>query len=472
MIPDAATVIGTAATAVATVVIGFGLLQNLLQIVQLAIAWIALARRPPVGRFGLVWRRHSDAAPPVSLLAPAYNEELNIVDSVRALLALAYPAFEVIVINDGSRDQTLGVLVRAFGLSPVERLHDATLSHAPIRGLYGSARTPRLLVIDKDNGGKADALNAGINLARAPLFCAIDADSMLEPEALLRAVKPFIDDPLRTVAVGGTIRIANGSRIASGRVVDVSLPRNPLALVQIVEYLRAFLIARLAWSHVNAMLIISGAFGIFRRADVVEVGGYSLGTVGEDLELVLKLHRHLIEQRRDYRIHFIPEPVCWTEAPESLNVLARQRARWQRGALETFFKHRDMLFRRRYGRIGWLGLGNMLMVDVLGPLVEVTGYVLVPILWATGTISWNFFLSFIAVTFSYGVFISVGALILEELELRRLPRARHLVVLTAVALLENFGYRQLTNVWRIRGWWQFLRGEQGWGTMTRKGFKR
>jgi cellulose synthase/poly-beta-1,6-N-acetylglucosamine synthase-like glycosyltransferase len=303
------------------------------------------------------------------------------------------------------------------------------------------------------------------------LFCSIDADSLLESDALLRAVRPFIEEPHETVAVGGTIRLANGSRIEAGRVVEVKLPRNFLALVQIVEYLRAFLMARLALSRMQVLTIISGAFGLFRRELVLDVGGYSHGTVGEDMELVVKLHRLMRDRKLPYRVEFIPDPVCWTEAPEDVRVLGRQRARWQRGALETFFRHKDMLFNPRYGRIGFLGFGQVLVVDLLGPIVEVLGYVLVPLLYFLGLLAVEYLLAFLAITFSFGVFVSVATLILEEVELRRFPRARDLALLTGVAVAENFGYRQLSNFWRVRGLWQFMRKQQGWGTMTRKGFQ-
>jgi cellulose synthase/poly-beta-1,6-N-acetylglucosamine synthase-like glycosyltransferase len=309
-------------------------------------------------------------------------------------------------------------------------------------------------------------------VARAELFCSIDADSLLEADALLRAVRPFVEEPRKTLAVGGTIRIANGSRIEAGQVLDIKMPRNFLALVQIVEYLRAFLMARLALGAMQALTVISGAFGLFQRQAVLEVGGYSHGTVGEDMELVMKLHRLFRERKQEYRIDFIPEPVCWTEVPESLLILGRQRARWQRGALETFFRHKKMLFNPRYGRIGFLGMGHVLVVDVVGPLVEVLGYILVPLMWALGLIAWEYFLAFLAITFTFGIFVSVATLILEEAELRRFPNARDLAILTAVAVAENFGYRQLANFWRLRGWWQFLRKQQGWGTMTRKGFAK
>ena len=460
------------APAIALFVIITGVVQVLFSLVQLVFAGVALAVRPPIARASLIWRRYADHAPTISVLAPAYNEEMTIFESVSALLALNYPQFEVIVVNDGSQDRTLQHLIDQFLLEPVERFYDRAVDHLPIRGFYASARFPKLLVVDKENGGKSDALNAGVNVARETLFCSIDADSLLESDALLRAAQPFIEEPKLTIAVGGSVRIANGSRIASGQVLEIRLPRNFLGLVQIVEYLRAFLIARLALSRMQVLMLISGAFGLFNRQLVLEVGGYSHGTVGEDMELVVKLHRRMREKKQPYRIMFIPEPVCWTEAPSDLTTLGRQRARWQRGTLETFFRHKSMLFNWRYGRIGFLGFGQILLVDIIGPVVEVVGYFLVPVLWGLGLVATDYLMAFIAITFALGVFVSVATLILEEVGLRRFPRARDLAVLTVIAVLENFGYRQLSNFWRLRGFWQFLSKRQDWGPMKRKGFSQ
>lgn len=455
---------------IALVVIVTGVTQTAFYMVQMAYAAFALSNRPPVPRSATLWRRYSDQSPTIAVIAPAYNEELTVVESVRSLLALHYPSFEVLLVNDGSKDQTLQRLIEAFALEPVGRYVDSSVSHAPIRGFYANPDLPRLLVIDKENGGKADALNAGINAARCSLFCAIDADSILEPDALLRVVRPFIDYPDRTVAVGGTIRIANGCTIEAGRITHVRLPTNFLALVQVMEYLRAFLMARLALGQMQALMVISGAFGLFSRQRVVEVGGYSHATVGEDMELIIKLHRHMRDLDLPYRVEFIAEPVCWTECPEDLGVLARQRSRWQRGSLECFAKHKDMCFNPRYGRIGFIGFGQILLVDVIGPLIEALGYVLIPLLWALDLLALPWLLAFLAATFTFGIAISALTLILEELQLRRFPRARELAILAAVAVVENLGYRQLSNLWRLKGWWQFIRREQGWGAMTRKGF--
>lgn len=453
-------------------IIACGLLQVSLYIVQLLFAGIALHRRPAYSSTNSLWSSFADVAPSIAIIAPAYNEELTIIESVEALLALHYPDFEVIVINDGSKDTTLQVLIDHYGMVPVARYHDNALAHQPIRGLYATPERPRLFLVDKENGGKADAMNAGINVARTPLVCVIDADTLLEPDALIRAVRPYIDDPARTIAVGGTIRIANGCRVEGGRVTEARLPHNFLALVQVVEYLRAFLMARLGLSQMQTLMIISGAFGLFRRNNVLEVGGFSANTVGEDMELIVKLHRHMRDHKRPYRIVYVPEPVSWTEAPETLHILGNQRARWQRGSLETYRTHRDMFLNPRYGRIGFLGFSQVWIVDVLGPLIEVAGYLLIPPMWMLGLISFDYLLAFMSVIFTFGIFISVATLILEEIQLRRLPRASDLVILTFVSVLENFGYRQLNNFWRVRGWWQFARKKTGWGHMARKGFQR
>ena len=460
-----------AAQLAAVVIIFLGVLQQAMHLVQLVIAGYTLMRERATPS-ELMWRRYAEAAPPIAILAPAHNEAAGIEQSVRSLLALQYPVFEVIVINDGSKDNTLQTLIDAFELKRTERIYDEICPHQPIIGIYESPNQSRLTVIDKKNGGKADALNAGINLSRAPILCSIDADSILEADALMRVSQPFVESPEETLAAGGTIRIVNGCRVRHGRVVEVGAPKNFLALLQTVEYLRAFLMARLAWSRLGALLIISGAFGLFQRKAVVEVGGYTLGTVGEDMDLVVKLHRKALEEERPYRIAFVPEPVCWTEAPERLDVLGRQRSRWHRGALEVYAKHRDMLGDRRYGRVGWLGMGNVLVSDVLGPIADLLGWFLVPLLWAMGLLSLDYLMAFFAVTVSLGIVVSIGALALEEMELRRFPQSRDLTKLAGAAVLENLGYRQLVSLWRLRGMWQWQRKSHAWGEMTRTGFRK
>ncbi|MGD9815010.1 MAG: glycosyltransferase family 2 protein, partial [Hyphomonadaceae bacterium] len=445
------------------------MLQLVVQLVELCIATHALLNEPSEPEPSLVWRCSAGAAPPVSIIAPAFNEEANIVESVQSLLGLRYPCFKVIVVSDGSTDATLQRLIAAFDLRRIALDVDMPLPHRSIRGAYRSVRNPNLLVIDKTNGGKADALNAGLNAARHPLFCCVDADSVLEFDALLRVVQPFIDDPHHVVASGGSVCVANGCTIGGGRVVNVGLSRNPLALAQTIEYLRAFQLARLAWSRIDALAIISGAFGLFRRDVAIAAGGYQCNTVGEDIELVVRLHRRSIESGSGHRIVFVPDPVCWTEAPETMRMLARQRMRWQRGALETLAQHRAMLFAPRYGRVGRLAMGRLLLVDLLGPIAECAGWLLLAALWASSQLSAGFLGALFAAAAVFGFAISIVAISLQPLALSRARRASEVALLGAAAMLENFGYRQLVGLWRFLGLLQWLRKDTHWGAMARRG---
>ena len=411
----------------------------------------------------------SPLTPPISILAPAFNEEANVEENVRSLLMLDYPLFEVILINDGSSDRTLEVLISRFDLRLSGRSYDRAVACRPIRAIYESAAYPNLVVIDKTNGGKADALNAGLNLALYPLFCGIDADSILEADALLRLVRPFLEAPGITVAAGGVIRVANGCDVRAGRVRQVRLVTRLLPLVQIVEYLRAFLFGRMGWAGGNSLLIISGAFGLFERRAALLAGGYTTGTVGEDLELVVKMHRRLREEGRPYRVEFVPDPVCWTEVPESLRVLRRQRTRWHRGLIDTMWRHRAMLGRPRYGIVGLVAMPGFVVFEMLSPVIELSGYLLMPLLWAMGSLSVGFASTFLVIAILYAVLVSVLAVLLEDISFRRYPRIRDLGLLILAAIIENIGYRQLTVWWRVRAFWEFWRGDLSWGAMERRG---
>lgn len=449
-----------------------GLLLNILYTVQFLLGYWALRRRGRVKDPLSAWWRFHRQTLPICLIVPAFNEEKTIADNVRSLLALHYPEFEIVVVNDGSKDKTLDVLVEAFDLELAVRAHEPVLEHAPIRQFYSAQNYPKLLVIDKENGGKADALNAGINVARSPLVCAVDADSILEADALLRAVQPFVEDFDHIIAVGGSIRVANGCQVRHGRVRSIGLPTDALSLFQIVEYFRAFLIARLGWSELGAMMLISGAFGIFKGSILLQVGGYSRDLVGEDMEVIVKMHRVMAEGDNEYKMKFVPEPVCWTIAPNRLKDLGGQRKRWERGSLESFFKHRDMMGRPEYGLAGSVGYANILITDVLGPPLEILGYFTMPILYGLGMLNFDFFMAYLALTFVYGVFLSVGSLILAEMQLRRYPKPWHLLMLTLAAVLENFGYRQINNWWRVVGWVDYFRGKGGWGKIRREAFEK
>jgi len=408
---------------------------------------------------------------PISIIAPAYNEERTIIESVRSLLSLEYPEFEVIVVNDGSRDATLLTLIEHFELTPIPVTIEYAIPCRPIRHVYRSSKYPRLVVLDKENGGKADALNAGIIMASHSLFCAIDADSLLEGNALLRITRLFLEQP-DTVAVGGVIRIANGCRVERGQVTEVGLPGNPLAIFQSVEYLRAFLFGRVGWSALGALLIISGAFGVFRRQVVLDVGGYRHDTVGEDFELVVRMHRHLRDRKIRYRIVFLPDPVCWTEAPETLRTLGRQRNRWQRGLIDTLKIHRRMCLNPRYGRIGLLAMPYFVLIELLGPLIELSGYLFVIVGFCLNLINLPFLLLFLTLAILIGTVLSVASVVLDEIAYRRFPRLSQVLTLIVFGLAEHFGYRQLTVWWRVRAFLDYWRGNKSWGAMERKGFTR
>lgn len=448
-------------------------LRNLVSVVQLSFAALVFARRAkPTPRAATLWSRFDDLAPPVSVIAPAFNEELSIVDSVRALLALEYPEHEVIVVNDGSQDRTLQRLIDAFGLEPVVREQSVALQTTRVKGSYASPSYPGLLVVDKENGRKADAANAGIGFAQKPLVCIIDADSIIEPDGLLRATEPFMYEDGNLVGVGGAIRIVNGCTVAGGHIERIALSPKWLPRLQVVEYMRAFITARVANAHLGMLTLISGAFGIFKRSVIVEVGGYRHDGVGEDLELVVRIHRHMREQGRSYRIEFVPEIVCWTEAPESLGGLRNQRMRWEQGGLETLWWHRRMLFNPRYGRIGLVALPLQLLEDVFGPPLELAGYLLVPICWWLGLMSGELMAAFLGLTFVFGTGISVATLALEERQLRRTPTAADLARLAAAAIIENFGYRQANLIYRLRGMFRFARQDKRWAAVPRVGFDR
>ena len=413
----------------------------------------------------------SPATPAISLIAPAYNEEATIEQSLRSLLLLNYPQFEVIVVNDGSKDQTMAAMIGAFDLLNAPIAYAQPLHSQKVRGLYRSLDHPDLVVIDKENGGKADAINAGINAARHPLVCVIDADSILEEHALTRAVLPFIEDPT-TVAAGGIIRIVNGCSVDAGRVVKIAPPSSWLARFQVVEYLRAFLGGRVAMSAINALLIISGAFGLFRRDSVIQAGGFKHDTIGEDMELVVRLHKMYRDRGEPCRVVFQPDPVCWTEAPETTKILASQRNRWQRGTWQVLSYHASMIGNPKYGAVGMLAMPYYVLFEALGPIIEASGYVVTLLGWAFGLLNVVYAQLLFLVAVVFGALISLTAVLLEEVSFRRYPKTRHLLLFAACGILENFGYRQMTTWWRLKGVIDFFRKKQGWGVMTRKGFAK
>ena len=423
-----------------------------------------------------IWRENrwrvlsSEVAPTISVLAPAYNEVATIAESVRSLLTLHYPNLEVIVIDDGSSDATLEILEREFQLvaihaAPLRRRLDA----APVTGVFRSQRTPSLVVVAKENGGKADALNVGLDVATGELVCAIDADTIVEGDALQRMVRPFLVDP-DAIAAGGTLRVVNGSQVRGGRVVHAHAPRQPLPALQAVEYLRAFLCGRLGWNRLGGNLIISGAFGLFRRQHVIAADGYLHETVGEDMELVVRMRRQARERGEPGNVPFVPDPVAWTEVPNSMRVLARQRDRWHRGLADVLVRHRRMLLNLRYGAIGLVAMPYFVFVELLAPVIETIGLIAVIAGLAFGVVNVQFALLFLLVAYGFGLVLTALTLALDEWTYRGYGSTRARLGLLAVACVEGLGYRQATALWRVRGLWRYLRGRSDWGTMTRTGF--
>jgi cellulose synthase/poly-beta-1,6-N-acetylglucosamine synthase-like glycosyltransferase len=404
---------------------------------------------------------------PISILVPAYNEEATITASLSSFLNLHYPEYEVVVVNDGSKDNTISVLIESFALVAVNAFGAQAIATKNVRGVYRSKLYSNLLVIDKENGGKADALNAATNYSRFPLVCAVDADSMLDAKALLRSARAFVEDDT-LIATGGTIRALNNSDTASGEVLTLRAPQGWLERFQVVEYVRAFLSGRSTFSHYNLLLIISGAFGIFRRDVVLELGGYRTDTVGEDMELVVRMHLWAREQKRPYRILYTADPVCWTQVPSDLKTLRKQRNRWQRGLWETLYNHRDLLFNPRYGRIGMVAIPFFWLFEALAPVIELSGILYMIILLIFQGLNWPFALLFLALAFFCGLLTSLTAFCLEVFMHTHYPTLADRRQLFYASILENFGYRQIIVYERFIASFQVWRKRGQWGEMKRQ----
>jgi cellulose synthase/poly-beta-1,6-N-acetylglucosamine synthase-like glycosyltransferase len=410
----------------------------------------------------------SEIAPSISMLVPAHNEEASIKESIRALLTLSYPKLEIVVVDDGSTDSTLSVLRSTFALVPVHPVYDQRIPTKPVQAIYRSKQYPNLIVVSKENGGKADSLNIGLNVASSELVCAIDADTILDPDGLRRLVRPFIRSN-DVVAAGATIRVANGCTVMQGRMASERGPHRALAGIQAVEYLRAFLFGRPGWNRLGGNLLISGAFGLFRRENLLETDGY-VRSVGEDMELIVRLRRHGYETKQPARVEFVPDPVAWTETPTGFRELGRQRERWQRGFTDVLWRHRSLLLNPRFGVLGLVVFPAFVLFEWMAPIIETLGIALVIAGLIVGQVSALFAILFFSLACGMGILLSMLALMLEELSFRRYGRPRDRALLVVWAVLENLGYRQLTVFWRLRGTASYIRGKKSWGKMNRKGF--
>jgi len=453
-----------------TVSIAFFLVVGAFQLVLMITAGLELRhlRRhlvPGLDR----WVLRSPTTPTISCLVPAYNEAASITETVWAMLALDYPRLQIVVINDGSSDDTMQLLIESFDLRPTLGIDPTPLTYKPVVELYRSETTPRLLVIDKTNGGKSDALNAGLGYAEGRLVCAVDADTILEPDALSKLSSAFHDNP-NILAAGGSVRPINGCAVSQGRVIDRKLPTSFLGTVQAIEYSRAFLFGRLGWNRVGGNILISGAFGLFSRRAVVDAGGYMTSTVGEDLELILRLRRRAMDMNQSDHVWFGPEPMAWTEVPESVRTLARQRNRWHRGLVDVLWCHRGMFGRPRYGIVGTVVLPFYLL-EAIAPIVELLGMVVGIVGLATGLMKPSLFSSFILAAYGFGFLLSsISGAYESRLDMGQTSETR-LARRVLIQILEQFGYRQLTVVWRLWGIVSWLRGSKEWGEQTRKGLQ-
>lgn len=415
----------------------------------------------------------SSFVPSVSILAPAYNEGASIIENVKSLLSLFYSNLEIIIINDGSKDDSLQKLIETYDLKKVDFHVQYTLATKEVRGVYKSINPvfDKLVVVDKVNGGKGDALNVGINISSNDYIVCIDVDCILEQDAILKMMKPFLEEKdKRVIASGGVIRIANSCVIEDGRLTKVRLPENYFARVQSLEYIRAFLLGRMAWTKLNGLLLISGAFGAFDKNIVVKCGGYDVNTVGEDMELVVRMRRYMEERDLPYEIKYIPDPLCWTEAPENIKIFSRQRNRWTRGTIETMKLHRVMFLNPRYGVLGLLSYPYWFFYEMFAPLVEALGFIVFLVLAVQGMVSWNVFLALLVFILSFGYMYSAFSAYMEVKTYNMYRRRTDMMKLLITALTEPFYFHPLAVFAAIRGYIDILRKKKSWGEMTRQGF--
>jgi cellulose synthase/poly-beta-1,6-N-acetylglucosamine synthase-like glycosyltransferase len=429
---------------------------------------LVLRRNHHLQRFGRVREMLSSRlAPPVSIVLPAYNEATGIVDALRSMSIVEYPRFEIVVANDGSQDDTLEALIEAFQLELVRIPYRDELTTKPIRAIYRGRSGVDITVVDKENGGRADALNAGINAARYPYVLCTDADVVLDAKCLVRAMQRVVEDRERTVGVGGNIRPLNGSTVELGHLISTSVPRGMVARMQILEYLRTFICSRPGWSEWNGLPNVSGAFGIWRRSAVMSVGGFSPGHMGEDMDLTLRMHRFHIDNDIPYRIVYEPSAVIWTEVPDTARVLRRQRIRWHRGLMQIVSDFKSMLLNPRYGRVGMVTWPGYFLFEYLAPIIEFIGYVVVPTGIILNLLSPRAIIAMIAIAFGVGMLNSFIAILLDE-PYGYANSGTDTTRLVVIALAENFGLHQMTVLWRIRA---LLGGRsvKVWGNMERRG---
>lgn len=409
--------------------------------------------------------------PGVSLLVPSYCEELTIKENVKNLLKLDYPKLEVIVVNDGSDDRTIDILNQSFQLEKVKLTRDVFIKTGRVKQAYRSTIDQRLIVIDKENGGKADSLNVGISYSKYPLIASIDADSLLEEKALLKLVKHYLRKPKEVVAVGGQVRVVNSSTIDNGEIKTIRTPRNIWARFQALEYIKAFVSGRTAWSKWNGLIIVSGAFGLFDKRIVKEIDGYRGGFPGEDMNIILKLHKHHCDEKIKYRIDYCPNAICFTQAPESYRILSSQRKRWGRGNVKNMVEiGLSMTLRPKYKAAGLITLPYTILYETLNPLLKLSGMLALFGYSFYNMTNLKIVLFFMLLNFLLGLILSYGSILLDMKEFRFYTDTKELVKLLATVPIMFLGYYYLNSYWKLIGFIDYLRNNNTWGTMVRQSF--
>ncbi len=452
-------------------VVGYYAVTNLLYLFLLVLAmWLIIKHLHRLKYSKFQEGIHPAATQPASVLISAYNEEENILNTVKALLNLNYPNFEVIVINDGSDDATLDRLIKNYHLEEMDLIYRPIIPTEEVKGFYINPKIPNLTVVDTVHSGKSDSLNTGINVSRAPYFCSVDADSIMEKDALLSLMRPIVEYPELVKATGGIVKLVNGCTSVDGKITEVRIPREHITRFQAVEYIRSFFFGRSGWSVLNSLLIISGTFSMLHKKTVQDVGGYGVDTVTEDMELIVKMHKYLRQKKEKYLISFVPDPICWTEAPSTFKMLKKQRQRWHAGLAENIWKFKSMLFNPRYGAVGMIGMPYQFLIELGGPVIETVGYVVVIISFILGIVNVEFFVLFLFMAVLVGIFLSVASLLLEEISYRRYPRFTDLFILLIYGIFENLGYRQLTALWRCTVFFRVIFfGRKKWEHIKKEG---
>ncbi len=416
----------------------------------------------------------SNHSPGVSVIAPAFNESTTIVENVKSLLSQEYPKFEVIIINDGSTDDTLEKLVQEFSLILVDFFYQESIITKPVRGHYKSTDPiySKLLIIDKENGkSKADASNAGINSAKYPLFLCTDVDCILRKDTIAMLVKPFIENTTKVIATGAAIRISNSCEFKDGMLYKSHYPKNFFARFQELEYLRSFLFGRMAWSKTNCLMLVSGGLGMFDKATVVEAGGYWHQSLGEDMELITRMRRLMHNKKEEFLIKYIPESLCWTEVPSDNTIFLRQRVRWARGLVQTLYIHRKLFLNPKYGKTGLIAYPYFLFCEFFVPILEVIGVIVLSLDYLFFAINYDFLIIISVFVYLFYTTITLISIYLDQLIHKQYSNLKEIATLILMVFLEPLLYHPINVYASLKGYSHFLvNKEKKWGAMTRQGF--